>query len=111
MVKGRIMNLKKRIGKRIQELRQGRWLKQSEIAELVGIATKTQSCIETGRNLPKAELLEKYAEKLNVDVSDVLNIEHIKSALDIDKEIYLMLEKANSNEKIIIYKFLKSILN
>ena len=44
------MKLKKLLGKRIQELRIKNGLKQSELAEKVGIATKHQSCIETGKN-------------------------------------------------------------
>ena len=42
---GFIMKLKKLLGKRIQELRTKNGLKQSELAEKVGIATKHQSCI------------------------------------------------------------------
>ena len=39
---GFIMKLKKLLGKRIQELRTKNGLKQSELAEKVGIATKHQ---------------------------------------------------------------------
>ena len=73
------MELKKRLGKRIQELRLKNNLKQSELAEKVGIATKHQSCIETGKNYPSAELVENYARVFNIDVAEVLAIEHIKT--------------------------------
>ena len=59
------MNLKSKLGKRIQELRLLNNLKQSELAELVSIATKTQSCIETGKNYPSSELIERYAKAAN----------------------------------------------
>lgn len=39
------MELKKKLGKRIQELRIKNNLKQYELAEKVGISTKHQSCI------------------------------------------------------------------
>ena len=73
------MELKKRLGKRIQELRLKNNLKQSELAEKVGIATKHQSCIETGKNYPSAELVENYARVFNIDVAEVLAIEVYKN--------------------------------
>ena len=72
------MEIKKRLGKRIQELRLKNNLKQSELAEKVGLATKSQSCIETGKTYPSAEVIEKYAKVFNVDISEVLDISHEK---------------------------------
>ena len=66
------MDLRKRFGKRIKELRKMAGYKQSELAELVGIATKTQSSIECGINFPKVQLIEKYAKVLKVDVPEIL---------------------------------------
>ena len=105
------MNLKKRFGKRIQELRNKRNLKQSELAELVGIATKTHSCIETGRNFPSSDLIEKYAKAFNLDIADILTINHINSEQDLYKDINTLISKANEKEIVIIHKFLKSLLN
>lgn len=105
------MNLKKRFGKRIQELRNKKKLKQSELAELVGIATKTQSCIETGRNFPSSDLIEKYAKAFNLDIADILTINHINSEQDLYKDINTLISKANEKEIVIIHKFLKSLLN
>lgn len=86
------MELKKKIGKRIHEIRQKNCLKQSEIAEKVGIATKHQSCIETGKNYPSAELVEKYAKVFNIDAADILAI-------------------ANDDEIVIAYRILNTIIN
>ena len=105
------MNLKKRFGKRIQELRNKKNLKQSELAELVGIATKTQSCIETGRNFPSSDLIEKYAKAFNLDIADILTINHINSEQDLYKDINTLISKANEKEIVIIHKFLKILLN
>lgn len=58
------MELKKKLGKRIQELRIRKGLKQSELAEKVGIATKHQSCIETGKKIIPLQnwlkIMQKY---------------------------------------------------
>lgn len=89
------MELKKKLGKRIQELRIKNGLKQSELAEKVGIATKHQSCIETGKNYPSAELVENYAKVFGVDVAEMLNITRIKKTTDeLLSEIYSMLKSA-----------------
>lgn len=104
------MNLKSRFGKRIQELRIKHQLKQSELAEMVEIATKTQSCIETGRNFPSADLIERYAKAFNTDVSDILAINHTNNNQELLKDISNMVSQANEQEIIIIHKFLKSLL-
>ena len=96
---------------RLKELRNKKNLKQSELAELVGIATKTQSCIETGRNFPSSDLIEKYAKAFNLDIADILTINHINSEQDLYKDINTLISKANEKEIVIIHKFLKSLLN
>ena len=105
------MELRKRVGKRVQQLRGERNLKQSELAEIVGIQAKTQSCIETGRNFPKADLLEKYAKAFNIDVAEVLNIRNT----DAPKDDYLqalheLIQKASKKQIEQIYRHAKLII-
>ncbi|MBE7702559.1 MAG: helix-turn-helix transcriptional regulator [Cyanobacteria bacterium SIG28] len=105
------MELKKKLGKRIQELRIRNGLKQSELAEKVGIATKHQSCIETGKNYPSAELVENYAKVFGVDVVELLELGHIKPTEDLLKEINTMLNSATEEEIIVAHKILKGLLH
>ena len=105
------MELKKRLGKRIQDLRKRNNLKQSELAEKIGIATKSQSYIETGKNYPTAENLEKYAKVFNVDVSEILNIGYIKPTNELLENMINMLKQANENEIKLFYKILTNIIN
>ena len=105
------MELKKRLGKRIQELRLKHGLKQSELAEKVGIATKHQSCVETGKNYPSAELIENYAKVFNIDVSEVLSINHIKTKSELTDEIDFLVKQATDYELTTIYRILNSIIN
>lgn len=105
------MNLKKRFGKRIQELRLRNNLKQIELAEKVGIATKHQSCIETGKNYPSAELVENYAKVFNVDVSEILSIKHINDRKLLVDDINALIERADDSQIITIHKILNGILN
>lgn len=105
------MELKKKLGKRIQELRLKNNWKQSELAEKVGIANKTQSCIETGKNFPSAELIERYAKAFNIKLSDLLNIAHIEETSVLLKEIQEILNNAQDEEIKLIYKIIKGIVN
>lgn len=108
------MNLKLQVGRRIKELRQKRNLKQSELAEIVGVATKHQSCIETGRNFPSAELFEKYAVAFGMDVSEVLSLKSyvpVKSRTETIYEISEEINIASDYELFIIEKFIRSIIS
>lgn len=104
------MELKKKLGRRIKELRTLNNLKQAQLAELAGIATKSQSCIETGKNYPSADLIEKYAKIFKIDVSEVLNISHEKDIDILYEEIQSMIKYANKEQIILIYKLIKNIL-
>lgn len=105
------MELKKKLGKRIQELRIKNDLKQSELAEKVGIATKHQSCIETGKNYPSAELVENYAKVFGVDVAEMLDITHVKTTEELLSDIYSMIKTASEEEILIVHKILKGLLH
>ncbi len=102
-------NLKKRLGKRIQELRVKNGLKQATLAERVNLAHKSQSCIETGKNYPSAEVVEKYANVLNVDVAEILDIEHIKPTSELIAEMNILLNNADEKDIVTAYRILKSL--
>ena len=104
------MELKKKLGKRIQELRVKNGLTQAELSEKACIAAKHQSCIETGKNYPSAELIEKYAKIFNVDVSEVLLIGHIKDNKTLKSEIDRMLEK-NQDKIQYVYRVIKALVD
>lgn len=105
------MSLKKQLGERIRELRQKNCLKQSELAEKVDIATKHQSCIETGKNYPSADLIENYAKVFQIEASEVLAIKHIKPKNELLSEINSILAKAKDDEVKIIHKIINDVVN
>ncbi len=108
------MNIKQIIGKRIKELRQKKLLTQSELAEKVGIATKHQSCIETGRNFPSAELFEKYSHAFNITIEELLALKPDtvnKPRKDIINEIITNINILSDYELNITEKFVKSLIN
>ena len=90
------MNLKKKFGKRLAELRKKRKLSQEAIAEKIDIAPRNLSKIETGVTFPTIENLEKLIK--------VLAKKHIKyysciKELNIDKnKLYFLQTKEYDNE-------------
>ena len=62
-------NLKTKLGKRIKSLRKSRNITQERFAEIINMDITSLSKIETGRNYPQPETLEKISKALNLDIS------------------------------------------
>ena len=98
------MNLKQQLGKRIKELRLKNNLTQSALAEIVDIASKYQSCVETGNSYPSAELIEKYAKAFNLEPSEVLSINNSKIKTDLINKINKKIEAFSISKLEKLYK-------
>ena len=88
---------KKYIGARIKELRKLKGLKQSELAELVGIDSKHMSKLECGRCFPSFDLLSKIAKILDKSIADFFIIEHLQSREELIKNFTKQQVKINFN--------------
>ena len=64
-------------GNTIRQLREKRNLTQAELAEIIGVSSKTVSKWETGRGLPDISLLHPLAQALGVSLIELMNGEHI----------------------------------
>ena len=64
-------------GSTIKQLREGRGLTQAELAEKIGISSKTVSKWETGKGLPDISLLQPLAQTLGISVIELMNGERI----------------------------------
>ena len=64
-------------GNTIRQLREGRKLTQAELAERIGISSKTISKWETGKGLPDISLLQPLAQALGISVIELMNGEQI----------------------------------
>ena len=60
--------LKINLGKRIKYLRKSKNITQEQLAEIINMDITTLSKIETGRNYPQPETIEKLASALEVDI-------------------------------------------
>ena len=66
-------------GATIKALREGRKLTQAELAEKIGVSSKTVSKWETAKGLPDISLLQPLAQALGISVIELMNGEHISN--------------------------------
>ena len=64
-------------GNTIKVLREGRNLTQAELAQLIGVSSKTISKWETAKGLPDISLLQPLAQALGISVIELMNGERI----------------------------------
>lgn len=63
-------DLKRRIGRRVRALREGRNLTQEQLAEAIERSVETVGNIERGKTLVALDALERIAQYLQVPISD-----------------------------------------
>ena len=91
------MLLKKKLGKKIKNIRKSKNITQERLAEIIGIDPKNVSRIENGNSYPSADTLTAIANALNVEIyelfifKDNIPIAKMKNeiidALDDDKTV------------------------
>ena len=64
-------------GATIKQLREGRKLTQGELAEKIGVSSKTVSKWETAKGLPDISLLQPLAQALGISVIELMNGQQI----------------------------------
>ena len=64
-------------GSTIKQLREKRNMTQRELAERIGVSSKTVSKWETAKGLPDISLLQPLAQALGISVIELMNGEHI----------------------------------
>lgn len=105
------MNIKKDFGQRIKELRNKKGITQYQLAEMVGIDPKHMSHIETGRSFPKADLIEKFANALEIEYPELFNTQHLEDREIIFKKLINYLKNVPDSELQVIYKLISGYLN
>ena len=64
-------------GTTIKQLRESRGLTQAELAEHIGVSSKTISKWETAKGLPDISMLQPLAQALGISIIELMNGEHI----------------------------------
>ena len=102
------MNIKKLLGKRLQEIRKNKKLTQEYVAEAINVEISSISNIENGRYFPSAENLDKLLKVLDIKLSEIFLCENFAKKEDLISE---MLNSMQNDEKLtrMMYKFYLSV--
>ena len=65
--------IQKSLGLKIQALRKAQNMTQEDLAEKVGVSWRTISNLETGRTVPKLELIYDLSQYFNIGMDELLN--------------------------------------
>lgn len=103
-------SIKTLFGKKIKEYRKKLNLTQAQLAELVSVDDKHISCIESGKNFPSPDLMERFANALNVEPKDLFEFYYLQEPTDLKKDIISMLDELNQNELSLTYKYIRTFL-
>lgn len=93
------MDLKK-IGCFLKKLRKEKHITQEQLAEILGVSSRTVSRWETGYNMPDLSILIQIAEYYQVDIKEILNGERKSEVMDNElKDTLLKVADYNELEK------------
>ena len=102
------MNLKKKFGYRIKELRIANNLTQEQLSEKLDMERSNLAKIEAGNHFPNAENIEKLSNIFNISLSELFTFSHFKEKNELISEIVTELEKFDLSKVQYMYK---SVLN
>lgn len=106
------MNIKKQLGTKIKRIRQLQDLTQEELAEKIGIAPRTLSGIESGKNFVTSETLERILDVLNVSSSELFAFNHIKPKDELKQEIISDIQNLDDRNTIeTVHKIVKAAIS
>ena len=104
------MDNKKKLGKRIKELRKQKGLTQEQLAELINLEQNSISVIESGRNFPTLVTLEKIANILGVELNEFFNYEYYEDIQQIKSALQYRIETMNDVQIRHVYKYIKNVI-
>ncbi len=97
----------KRLGKHIRSLRQGRSLSLERLAERAGISSKYLGEVERGAGNISFRNLNRVAEALGVQLSDIVDAGHEREREELLKIIAEISQKLTDRDVQIIYYLVK----
>ncbi len=99
------MDHKKLLGQKIKYFRKAKKLTQEQLAELVGMEPNSISIIESGRNFPTLNSLEKIAKALDIELNILFRYNSNKTNSEIIDNINSELNKLNNDklEKVLLF--------
>lgn len=105
-----MVNIKNLFGRKIKEYRKKKNLTLAQLAEMVNVDDKHISCIESGKNFPSPDLIERFATSLEVEPKDLFEFYHLQDTGDLKSDIITMLNKLNKDELTLAHKYVRTFL-
>lgn len=105
-------DLKIKLGQRIKFLRKFNNITQERLAEIINMDITSLSKIETGRNYPQPETIEKIANALNVEIYQLFTFKTSMIKEDYINAIYKNIQFISNNEEKLklLYAFSEILL-
>ena len=97
-------NIKELFGKKIKELRKRQNFTQAQLAELVNVDDKHISCIESGKNFPSPDLIDRISKAFKLEPKDLFEFYYLQDVPDLKSDIITMLDELNQNELSLAHK-------
>jgi transcriptional regulator with XRE-family HTH domain len=105
------MNSPKLLGQRIRSLRQGRGLTQQQLGERASLNYKYLGTVERGESNPSLLVLERIADALEVELSDLFRFAHEETSPKVlRKSLDHLLAAAKVEQLQMACKLLKALL-
>ena len=103
-------NIKVLFGRKIKEFRKRRHYTQAQLAEMVNVDDKHISCIESGKNFPSPELIERFSRALSVEPNDLFEFYYLQDPKDLKADIVMMLDHLTDEDLVLTYKYIRTFL-
>jgi len=103
-------NTKELLGARIKEIRKSRGMTQEQLAEMIDVEQKHVSRIESGKNFPTIDRLEKIAATLNVPLMGFFDFLHLEEDDEVIVNLEAMLMELDGNSRKIAYRLIRATI-
>lgn len=87
------MDIKKKVGRKLRDLRENANLTQEKLAEEIGVQTNTISKVETGRHFISADLLENLSNYFKTDETYFFNFNYTNYSKNDTEKIETIIKK------------------
>ena len=102
-------SLKKKFGARVRELRKSLGFSQDKLADRIDWEKSNLSNLENGKCFLKSENIEKFANALNVKVSDLFEFEHLQPKENLINELKIFIDSADDADIRFLYKTIQNL--
>lgn len=103
------MSLKETFAKNLKELRKRNKITQEQLAELVNVAPRHISFIETGRSFPSCELLERICNVLHAEYTDFFQTSQAYSREELIQNLEFTIQNLNDEQLNYLVKIAKEL--